>query len=86
VLLDLIKKDLRDGGDGSGPVGEKAPQPLRHRNHPLPHRYRRDDVIGEMGGGLCHVPTVAGGADAAALDFRDLVWALVNGEEFLFVK
>ncbi|MFM7740996.1 MAG: hypothetical protein ACKO9H_16485, partial [Planctomycetota bacterium] len=26
--LDLIKKNLRECGDGSGSVGEKAPQPL----------------------------------------------------------
>ena len=26
--LDLIKKDLREGCDGSGAVGEKAPQSL----------------------------------------------------------
>ena len=40
--LDLVKKDLREGGDGRGSVGQKAPQPLRHGDHPLPHRYRRD--------------------------------------------
>jgi len=26
--LDLVEEDSRDGGDGSGSVGEKAPQPL----------------------------------------------------------
>jgi hypothetical protein len=26
--FDLIKKDLRECGDGSGQVGKKAPQPL----------------------------------------------------------
>ena len=46
--LDLVEEDSRDGGDGLGSVGEKAPQPLRHGDHPLPHRHRRDDVIGEV--------------------------------------
>jgi len=46
---------------------EHAPQPLWYRDHPLPHGHRRDDVIGEVGGGLGHVAAVAGRADAAAL-------------------
>ena len=58
--LDLSKKDLREGLDGRRPVGEKISQSLRHGDHPLPHGHRRDDVIGEMGGGLGHVPDVAG--------------------------
>jgi hypothetical protein len=33
-------------------VGEKDPQAFRHGDHPLPHRYRRNDVIGEVGGRL----------------------------------
>ena len=39
--LDLVKKDLREGCDGSGAVCEKPAQPLRHRNHPLPHTAAR---------------------------------------------
>jgi hypothetical protein len=65
--LDLGQKDLREGRDGSGPIGEHAAQSLGHGNHPLPHGHRRDDVIGEVGGGLGHVAAVAGRADAAAL-------------------
>ena len=65
--LDLSKKDLRESGDGRRPIGEKTPQSLRHGNHPLPHGHRRDDVIGEMGYCLGHVPTVTGGADAPSL-------------------
>ena len=65
--LDLGKEDLRESGDGLGPVGEEAAQPLRHGDHPLSHGHRRDDVIDKMGGGLRHVPTVARRADAAAL-------------------
>ena len=65
--LDLIKKNLREGCDGRGSVGQKAPQPLRHGDHPLPHGPRRDDVIGEVRGRLGHVAAVAGRADAAAL-------------------
>jgi arylsulfatase A len=48
--FDLGQEDLRDRRDGSGWVGEHAAQPLRHGDHPLPHGYRRDDVIGEVGG------------------------------------
>jgi len=40
---------------------------LGHRDHPLPHGHRRDDVIGEVGGRLGHVATIAGRADATAL-------------------
>jgi len=65
--LDLGKKDFREGRDGWGSVGKKAPQSLRHGDHPLPHGHRRDDVIGEMRGRLGHVAAVAGRADAAAL-------------------
>ena len=50
--LDLIKKDLRQGGDGRMAVGKHAPPSLRHGDHPLPHGHRRDDVIGEMRRGL----------------------------------
>jgi hypothetical protein len=63
----LVKKDLRERRDGSRPVGKHAPQSLRHRDHPLPHGHRRDDVISEVGGGLGHVAAVARRADAAAL-------------------
>jgi hypothetical protein len=65
--LDLSKKDLRERCDGLGAVGEHAAQSLRHRNHPLPYGDRRNDVIGEVCGGLCHVATVAGWADAPSL-------------------
>jgi len=43
--LDLVKEDPGEGGDGRRPIGEEAPQSLRHEDHPLPHGYRRDDVI-----------------------------------------
>jgi len=65
--LDLVKKDLREGSDGSGSVGQHAPQSLRHGDHPLSHGHRRDDVIGEVCGGLCHVAAVAGWTHTAAL-------------------
>jgi len=65
--LDLGKKDFREGRDGWGSVDKKAPQSLRHGDHPLPHGHRRDDVIGEVRRRLGHVAAVAGRADAAAL-------------------
>ena len=67
AVADLIKKNLRECCDGRGSVGQKAPQPLRHGDHPLSHGDRRNDTIHKMRGGLRHVPTVAGGADASAL-------------------
>jgi hypothetical protein len=42
-------------------------QALGHRQHPLPHRQPRHDVIGEMGGGLHHAASIARGAHAAPL-------------------
>ena len=65
--LDLVKKDLRECGDGRGSIGEHAAQTLRHGDHPLPHGHRWNHVIREVRGGLRHVPTVARRADAAAL-------------------
>jgi hypothetical protein len=65
--LDFVKKDPREGCDGGRAVGEHAAQSLRHRNHPLPHGHRRDDVIDGVRGGLRHMATVAGRTDAAAL-------------------
>jgi len=32
--------------------GEHAPQSLRHRDHPLPHRHRRNDMIDKGGSSL----------------------------------
>jgi len=48
-------------------VFEEAAQLLRHGDHPLSHGHRRDDVIDEMGGGLLHVPAIAGWAHPAPL-------------------
>jgi hypothetical protein len=79
LLFDLGQEDLRERRDGSGPVGEHAAQPLRHRDHPLPHRHRPDDVIGEVGGRLGHVATIAGRADAAALAGEGLARQRIGG-------
>ncbi len=65
--FDLFDEDSREGRDCVGPVSEGAAQPLRHGDHPLPHGNRRDDVIDEMGGGLRHVPAIAGWAHPAPL-------------------
>jgi len=65
--LDLGEEDPGESGDGCGPVGEEAPQPLGHRDHPLPDRHRRDDAVGKMRRRLGHVAARAGWADAPAL-------------------
>ena len=63
-------EDSREGRDRVEPVSEEAAQPLRHGDHPLPHRYRRNDVVDEMRSCLCHPATVAGGTDTPALAAR----------------
>jgi hypothetical protein len=65
--LDLVEEDPRQGGNGRGPVGEDAPQTLRHRDHPLPHGHRRDDTVGEVRGRFGHAAAGAGRADVPAL-------------------
>jgi hypothetical protein len=40
---------------------------VRQREDPLPERHRWQDVLGEIQGGLAHLASQAGGADAAAL-------------------
>ena len=49
---------------GASPIGEKAAQSLRHRNHLLLHGHRRDDVIDEIDRGLRHVRRVRVGRHA----------------------
>ena len=64
-------EDPREGRDcvGVGPVSEEASQPLRHGDHPLPHRHRHrgNDAVDKMRSCLCHPAAVAGGTAAAAL-------------------
>ena len=43
--LDFVKEDLRERSDGRRAAGKEVPQSLRHRDHPLSHGRRRDDVI-----------------------------------------
>ncbi len=47
-------EDPREGRDRVWAVSEEAAQSLRHGDHPLPHRYRRNDVVDEMRSCLCH--------------------------------
>jgi len=65
--FDLFDEDPREGRDCVGPVSEEAAQPLRHGDHPPPHRHRRNDMVDEMRSCLCHPATVAGGTDTPAL-------------------
>jgi len=46
---------------------QEVAQALRHRKHPLPHRQRWQDAIGEMRCRLHHAPRVARWAHAAPL-------------------
>ena len=65
--LNLVEEDPREGGDGYGPVGEDAPQSLRHGDHPLPDGHRRDDTVGKVRGRFGHAAARAGRTDAPAL-------------------
>ena len=65
--FDLFDEDPREGRDRVGPVSEEAAQPLRHGDHPLPHRYRRNDVVDEMRSRLRHSAAVARRTDTPAL-------------------
>ena len=49
-----------------GMNGKQTAQGNRKRQHPLAHRYLRDDMVHQMGRCLCHAPRAARGADAAA--------------------
>ena len=50
----------------SGSRLQEVAQALGHRQHPLAHRQRREDLVDQMGGRLGHAPRVAGGTHAAA--------------------
>ena len=46
---------------------KEGPEALRNGEHPLAHGKRRQDMVDEMGGGLDHTASVAGGTHTAAL-------------------
>ena len=49
-------------------VGEPIPQPMRDREHPLPHRNAgREDVLDYVCGALGHPPAATARAEAASL-------------------
>ncbi len=59
-------EDPREGRDCVGPVSEKAAQPLRDGDHPLPYGHRGNDAVHEMRSCLCHPAAIARGTAAAA--------------------
>ena len=65
--LDLVNKDLRQGRDGLRSIGEISTQSPGHRNHPLPDRHQRDDVVGEVSGRLHRPAAIAARTYASAL-------------------
>jgi hypothetical protein len=58
-----VQGQVLDGGVGL----QKVAQTFGHREHPLPNRQARNDVVGEMSSGLDHAAGVAGRADTASL-------------------
>jgi len=52
----------RHAADGATQImvpGEEIAQPVRQREHPLPHRDIGEDVVDEMGGPFGHAPSTA---------------------------
>ena len=47
--------------------GQQHAQRDRQRQHPLPHRHVRDDVVDPVRSGLRHAPGAARGAESPAL-------------------
>ena len=64
---DRAQEDLEDGAGEVRVALKEGAEPLGQGQHPLAHREMRQDVVGHVGGDLCHATAVAGGADAAAL-------------------
>ncbi len=65
--FDLFQKYPRQRRHRLRPVGQYAPQPLRHCNHPLPHGDRRNDMVSKVCRRMGHPSTCTGGTDPAAL-------------------
>ena len=59
VARDHALHHLQYRRDQLGLRGQQLAQRDRKRQHPLAHRHLRDDVIHQVGGGLCHAPGAA---------------------------
>jgi hypothetical protein len=57
---------LQHRRDQLGLHGQQHAQRDRQRQHPLPHRYVRDDMVHQVRGGLRHPPRTARGTEPAA--------------------
>ena len=51
---------------------KEVAQPFGHRQHPFPHRQRRENVIDQVRRCFGHAPRVARGAHAATFDPKNL--------------
>ena len=60
-------KNVQCGAENCQIAFQAIVQPLGHREHPLAHRQARDDMVGQMRGGLRHTAGGAGWVDAATL-------------------
>jgi hypothetical protein len=67
--LDDVQQDMQYGADrlrlALHLISIWPAQPFGHREDPLAHRQRRDDVIDQVRRGLCHAPGVARRTQAA---------------------
>ena len=61
------QEDAQHSAGDRGVVVQEGPDALRNGEHPLAHGKRRQDMVDEVGGGLDHAASVAGGTHAAAL-------------------
>ncbi len=67
MALDRAQEDREHGTERPGFALQVPAQALGHREDPLAHRQRREDVVDQVRGGLRHAPGGAGGAQSPAL-------------------
>ena len=64
--LDDPQQDVQHRTERLGIALQEVAQALRHRQHPLAHRQRREDLVNQMRRRLGHAPGVAGRTHPAA--------------------
>jgi hypothetical protein len=62
-----VDEDPADRAEQLAVVGEPGSKLERHGEHELPERHARQNVVHQVGGGLCHAPARARRTESAAL-------------------
>ena len=63
--LQRPQRDAQQRAQGLGPVAQESAHPLGHRQHPMPGRHPRQDLVDEPRRRLGHAPAVAARTQAA---------------------